>query len=169
MQSASHLKTERRKERVLTALARNLDQDREVLGGLAVPRLEGLEELQPVALGVDGNVDGSPVRRGRLEGILTRVVATRGKLVTSGVGELEGLAIGSSKGVGEGVEGEVASEGHGGDNIGGGDKGMRGGVSVVTSGEVTVVGGDDWRATYVSSCCNMGCEEESLLELATPF
>lgn len=39
------------------ALALHLDQHRQVLGLLAIPRLEGLQELETVRLGVDGDVD----------------------------------------------------------------------------------------------------------------
>lgn len=128
---------------LLTALAENLDQDGEVLGRLAVPWLERLEKLETVGSGADDDVDGSTVLRWGLEGVLAWVVATRRKLVARGIVELEGLAIGTGEGVGQGVEGQVASEGHGGDDVGRSDEGVSGGISIVTAGEVAVVGGDD--------------------------
>lgn len=125
------------------ALAENLDQDGEVMRLLAVPWLEGLEELKTVRSGADNDIDRSTVLRWGLEGILSRVIATRRKLVAGGILELEGLAISASEGVGQGVEGQVASESHGGDDVRGSDEGVGGRVGVVTASEVTVVGGDD--------------------------
>lgn len=127
----------------LTALAEDLDQDGEVLRFLAVPWLEGLEQLETVGSGADNDVDGSTVLRWGLEGVLAGVVATRRKLVARGIVELEGLAISASERVGQGVEGQVASESHGGDDIGRSDESVSGGVGVVATSEVTVVGGDD--------------------------
>jgi hypothetical protein len=127
------------------ALALDLDQDRQIFGGLAIPLLEGLQELQAVALGVDSNPDAAAISGRSLEGVLARVVAFGRELVAARVSELEGLAVRSGEGVSEGVEGQGTSEGHGSDDIGGSDKCVGGRVSVVTAGEVTVIGGDDWR------------------------
>jgi hypothetical protein len=63
------------------ALALGLDEDREV-GGCTIPDLEGLEELETVALGVNSDVDAGTVCRGRLERVLARVIATRGEFIT---------------------------------------------------------------------------------------
>jgi hypothetical protein len=126
-----------------TALALDLDQDGEVLRSLTVPRLERGQQLETIRLGVHGNVDGSPIGGRRLECVFTRVITTGRELVTSGVGELELLAVGTDEGVGQGVEAQRTGESHGGDDIRGGDKGMGCGVCVVTSSEVTVVGSDD--------------------------
>lgn len=63
--------------------------------------------------------------------------------MASGVRELERLAVGTSERISDGVEREITSEGHGGDEIGRSDESVGGRVSVVTAGEVTVVGGDD--------------------------
>lgn len=132
------------------ALALDLDEDGEVLGSLAVPGLEGLEELETVRLGVDGDLDAGAVGGGSLEGVLTGVVAAGRELVAGGVLELEGLAVSTDERVGQGVEGEAAGEGQSGGEIGGSDKGVGGGVSVVTASEVTVVGGDDCVEDLVS-------------------
>ena len=129
---------------ILTALALNLDEDGEIGGSLTIVGLEGLEELETVGLGIDGDVDGSTVSRGGLEGVLSGVIATRGELETGGILELEGLAISAGESVGNGVEGQVASKGHGGDKVRGSDESVGGGVSIVTTGEVTVVRGDDY-------------------------
>lgn len=83
-----------------------------------------------------------------------------------GVREPEGFAVGTDELVGHGVEAEVAGEREGGDDVGGGDEGVGGGVGVVTAGEVTVVGSDDWENVSfgedVERCCHA-------LELASPF
>ena len=88
-------------------------------------------------------MDASTVSGGSLEGVLARIVATVRERVANGFRELEGLAIGTSERVGKGVEGQVSSESHGSDEIGGSDESVGSGVSIVTAGEVTVVGGDD--------------------------
>jgi hypothetical protein len=81
------------KTKIHTAFAFDLDQDREVLRGLAIPRLEGLQQLETVGLGVNSNVHGSTVSGRWLEGIFTRIVTTWRKLIAAWVRELEGLAI----------------------------------------------------------------------------
>jgi hypothetical protein len=124
------------------ALALGLDEDREV-GGCTIPDLEGLEKLETVALGVNGDVDAGTVCRGRLEGVLARVIATRWKFITGRSLELERLAIGADEGVSQGVETELSGERQSGGDVRGCDEGMGGGVSIVTAGEVTVVRGDD--------------------------
>lgn len=60
-----------------------------------------------------------------------------------GVRELERLAIRSDEGVRNRVEGEVTSEGHCSHNVRRSDESMGGGVGIITTGEVTVVGRDD--------------------------
>ena len=124
---------------ILTALALDLDENREIAGGLAIPRSERLEELKTVGFGTDGNLDTGTISGGSLVGVLAGVKATGGKLLASRVGEPERLAIGTSESICDGVEGEVSSESHGGDEIRGGDEGVSSGVSVVTASEVTVV------------------------------
>ena len=127
------------------ALALNLDQNRQIGGGLSVPRLERREELETFALGVNSNLDGGTVSGRGLESVLSGVVATRGEFVASGVVKLEGLAISAGEGVRERVESEVASESHGGDDFGGSDESVGSRVSIVTASEVTVVRGNDYR------------------------
>lgn len=129
--------------RPLTALALDFDQDRKVSGSLAIPRLEGLEKLKTVAGGVDSDGNSSTVFGGRLEGVLTRVVATRRKLVARRVRELEGFAVSAGESVGNGIEGEVTSKGHCSHDVGGGDESVRSRVSIVATSEVAVVRSDD--------------------------
>lgn len=99
--------------------------------------------METSALGVNSNLDLGAIRGRGLEGVFTRVIAARRKFVSAGIREFEGLAVRADEGVGEGVEGERSCEGHGSNDVGGGDKGMCGRVSVISSGEVTVVRGDD--------------------------
>ena len=127
-----------------TALALDLDQDREISRGLSIPGLEGLEKLEAVARGADSDSNGSTVFGRRLEGVLTRVVSTGRKLVTRGVRELERFAISAGEGVGDRVEGEVTGKGHCSHDIGGGNESVRSGVSIVATSEVAVVRSDDW-------------------------
>lgn len=125
------------------SLALGLDQDRDVLGVLAIPRLEGLEDLETVGGGRDLDLDGGAVLGGSLVGVFTSIVTAGGQTITSGGLKLEFLAISSLQGVGEGVEVKVSSDAEGDNQIGRGDKGVGGRVAVVTSGEVTVVRGED--------------------------
>lgn len=154
-----------RSHRSLTALALDLDQDREVRGRLAIPRLEGLKKLETVARGADSNGNGSTVFRGRLEGILTRVVSAGRKFIASGVRELEGLAISANERVRDGVKGEVARKGHGSHDIRRRNESVRSGVGIVASSKVAVVRGDDW---VVSAKVSKQSTSDAL-ELTSPF
>lgn len=133
----------RRWDSILTALALNLDENREVGGSLAIPRGEGLQELETVTLGVNGNLDARTVLRRRLEGVLAGVVTLGRELITGGVGEFKCLAVRSSQSVRERVEAEVTSKGHGSDDVGRSDEGVRSRIRIITASEVTVVGSDD--------------------------
>jgi hypothetical protein len=124
-------------------LADDLDEDGSVDNVLSVPSLEGLQELETVRLGVDGDLDGRPVLGRSLVSVLTGIVTLGGELETGGVGELELLAVGTLERVGQGVEGQRTGKRHGGDKVGRGDKGVGGRVGVVTTSEVSVVRGDD--------------------------
>ena len=104
--------------RVLTALALDLDEDREIRRSLAIPGVEWLQELQTIRVGVDSNVNGSAVARGRLVGVLARVISTRRKFITGWLAELEWLAIRTSKSVRQWVEGKTTAIGHSSDDIG---------------------------------------------------
>jgi hypothetical protein len=75
-------------------LALGLDEDGQVGGVLAVPGIEGLEELETVGGGGDGDVDGRAVLGRVLVGVLAWVVAVGGKTGTSGRLQLELLAVG---------------------------------------------------------------------------
>jgi len=67
------------------ALADGLDEDGEVLRVLAVPRLEGGEELEAVRLGVDDDVDRRAVLGRRRVRVLAGVVAARRELLAGRV------------------------------------------------------------------------------------
>ena len=103
-----------------------------------------MEELETVALGINSDVDSSTVSRRRLESVLSRIVATGRQLIASRVRESEGLAVRANEGVSERVEGETTGKGHSSHNIGRCDESVCGWVSVITSGEVTVVGSNDY-------------------------
>ena len=76
-----------------STLALDLDQYREILGSLAVIGLEGLEQLEAVALRINSNIDRDPIYWRSLISILTWVIATGRELFASGVGELERFAV----------------------------------------------------------------------------
>lgn len=119
-------------------LALGLDEDGHVGGVLAVPGVEGGEDLETVRGGGDLNLDSGAVGRRGLVGVLAGVVATVGETSTSGGLELELLAVLVLEAVGQGVEVERAGDGHGDDKVGGGDEGVGGGVAIVTASEVTM-------------------------------
>ena len=110
---------------------------------LAVPLLERLQQLQPVGVGVHGHRGGVGRGRGGLVGVHPGVEPFRRELVADGRRQRNLLAVGADQGVGFGVEREVPRDGVGGDELRGGDEGVRCGVAVVAGGEVAVVGGDD--------------------------
>lgn len=128
---------------IRTALASNFNQDRQISGGLPIPRLERLQDLETLAVRVNRDLNAHAILWRRLEGILSGIVATGRKFVSRGTREFEGLAIGTNESVGKGVEGEASTERHSGDDIGGGDKGMGSGVRIIASGKVTIVRCDD--------------------------
>lgn len=124
-------------------LALTLDKDGKVSGILAIPGLESGQELETVTLGRDSDVDGLTVRGRSLVGVTAGVVALGRETLTSGSFEHELLAVLVLEGVGKRVELEGTGNGHGNDKVRGGNEGVGGGVSIVTTGEVTVVGRDN--------------------------
>lgn len=124
-------------------LALALDQNGDVGGILAIPSLEASEDLETIGGGGDSNGDGGTIGGRSLVGVTASIVAASGQAVTGGSLELELLAILALKGVGDGVEVESTSNGHGDDQVGRGNERVSGGVGVVTASEVTVVGRDD--------------------------
>jgi len=128
---------------VSSGLALALDQDRDAQSILSIPGLESLKDLQAVAGGGDLNSDRLPVLRRSLVGVTARVVSISRETVTRWRRELELLAILVLQGVGERVELEGTSDGHGNNNVRGGNESMGGRVGIVTASEVTVVGRDD--------------------------
>jgi len=124
-------------------LALGLDQDREVLGVLAIPSLEGLEELEAVGARGDLHLNRGAVGGRSLVGILTGVESSVGKTLSGRGGEQELVAILVLELVGQRVEVERSSDGHGNDKIGRGNERVGGGVAIVATGEVTVVGRED--------------------------
>lgn len=77
-----------------------LDENRQVGSVLAVPSVEGRQELQTVGGGRDGDLDGLTVRGRSLVGVVSWVVAVGGKTGTGGLLELKLLAVGILQGVG---------------------------------------------------------------------
>ena len=126
-----------------SGLALALDKDGEVGGILAIPSLETTEDLQTLTLRRDSDSDGLTVSRRSLVGVTARVVALGRKTITRWGLEHEVVAVLVLQGVGERVEFESTGNGHGKDKIGRGDESVGGGVGIVTTGEVTVVGRDD--------------------------
>lgn len=124
-------------------LTKRLDKDGHVNTVSAVPRLERRKELETVRLGVDSNLDRGTVLRRVLVSVHTGVVTLVGETETSGLSELELLALRVLEGISEGVESQVTGNGKGCDKIGGGNKGVGSGVGVVTGSEVTVVRRDN--------------------------
>jgi hypothetical protein len=151
-----------------TALAIDFDQKAQRLLVLSRPRREGLDKLNPLAPRTDDEVDGRPVGRREREVLERTDVAGRRGLVAGRFGEAEGPVAGwEGKRVGQRIEGQVAGERHGDDelgrgtsdasaerallvqrsieptDLGRGDEGVRRRIAVLTSYKVAVEGGDD--------------------------
>mmetsp|Transcript_36260 Transcript_36260/g.102163 ORF Transcript_36260/g.102163 Transcript_36260/m.102163 type:complete len:601 (-) Transcript_36260:497-2299(-) len=124
-------------------LALGLDEHPGVLDVLPVPGVEGGEQLQPLALGVDDDVDARAVRDRGLVCVFSGVEACGGQLVAGRGVEHELLTIGPDQRVLLRVEGQVPGEGERRHELGGRHEGVRGRVAVVARGEVPVVGADD--------------------------
>ena len=127
----------------LTALALNLDQNREISRGLAIPGLERLQLLKTVTLRVDCNLYAHTVLRRGLEGVLARVVSTWRKLESGRVRELERFAISTGKSIRERVERQIASENESSDDIRRSNESVSCRICIITPSEITVVGCDD--------------------------
>lgn len=95
--------------------------------------------MEAVALGINSNIDGDPVHRRRLVCILTGVVTTRWELLATGIGELERLAVGASKSVGQWVKSKIARESKGRNDVGRGNEGVRSRIRIIATREITVV------------------------------
>lgn len=124
-------------------LTLGLDQDGQVGSVLAIPSVEGRQELQTVRGRSNLDVHGGAVLGRCLVRVHARVVATGRETVTGRRLELELLAILVLERVGQRVEVQRAGDGHGDDEIGRGNEGVSSGVTVVSASEVTVVGRDD--------------------------
>lgn len=120
-------------------LTERLDEDGHVDTVLAVPRLEGLEQLESVGSGrhIDNNL--SSVSGRGLVGVHAGVVTSVGKTLSGGLLELELLSVRVLEGVGQGVESQVTGNGESGDEIGRGDESVSLGVRIVSASEVSVV------------------------------
>jgi len=120
-----------------------LDQDRKISGVLAIPSIERLEDLETVRTRRNLDLDGRPVGRRSLVDVLTWVVTICWETGTNGLFELEVLTVGVLEAVGERVEVQSASQGHGDDHVRRSDESVCGRVGVVTTSEVAVVRRDD--------------------------
>jgi hypothetical protein len=100
--------------------------------------------LKAVRGWVNGNSYREAVLRGRLIGVLPRIVATRREFIAGGLVELEWLAISAIEGICQRVESKATGVCHSGDNIRGSDEGMGCRVSIITTREVAVVRSDNY-------------------------
>ena len=101
---------------------------------VAVPRRERLEQLQPVAVRIDGDLDTAAVGRRRDEAGLAALEAAGRQLLADGLVETE---------VGDRIAVERAGERVGHHRLRRRHEAQRVGAAVVALGEVAVVRGDD--------------------------
>src|SRR5207247_9608438 len=111
-----------------------------VLEIFALPGGPVMRDLQAVAVWVDLDLDAAAVLGRYDEGRGAAVeVALRDDRRRLGRLELEGLAVGVSQRVGQGVERELPGERHGHYDFGTGDEIHRRGLTVIAHGEVPIV------------------------------
>lgn len=130
------------RDMVSGGLTKRLDEDGHVNTVLAVPRLEGLEDLESVGSG-ETSTSTADRSAGSLVGVHAGVVTSVGQTLSSGLLELELLTLRILQGVSERVESEVTSNGESGDEIGRGDESVGGRVRIVSASEVSVVRRDN--------------------------
>lgn len=109
--------------------------------------------MEAVTLGVNSNIDGDPVHRRRLICILTGVVTTRWELLAIGIVELERLAIGASKSVGQWVEAKIARESKGRNDVRRGNERMRSRIRIIATRKITVVRRENCRPSVRITFC----------------
>ena len=141
------------RDMISCALALDLDQYREIFRGFTVPRQEGPEQLKAVTLGVNSNIDGDPVHRRRLVCVLTGVITARRELLAIGIGELEWLAIGAGKSIGQWVKAKIARESKGSNDIGRSNEGVRSRIRIIATREITVVRCENCRPSVRIAFC----------------
>ena len=117
----------------------HLDEDEHVLVVLAVPLVEGVEELEAGRLGVDVDADGGRVGGRRLERVLAGVEAERRQFVGEGVGQEELGAVGGRQLVGARVKVEPAGQRQRRRQLGRRDEAVRRRIGVVARRKVAVV------------------------------
>ena len=134
-------------------LALGLDEDGAVDSVLAVPGLEGREDLETVGGRGDLDADGGTVLGGGLVGVLASIVTLGRETIAGGGSEHELVAVLVLELVGHGVEAKGASNGHGDDEIGGSDEGVGGGVALRKAGQLATSGSmvGRGRCAYVSA------------------
>src|SRR6266511_4396737 len=124
---------------IRTALALNLNKNGQILRGLAIPRLEGLQQLETIRFGMDCNLNGSGISWGRLEGVFARIISTGWEFKATWSLKFEFFAVRSGKRISERIEGERTAKGESSDNIGRSYECVGARVSVVTASEIAVV------------------------------
>lgn len=120
-------------------LALSLDKNGNVGPVLAIPSSEGLQDLKTVGSRRNGDIDGGAILRRGLVGVVSRIVATAGKTFASRGLQKELVAVLVLELVCQGVEVKAAGNRESNDQIRRGDEGVGSRVSIVATGEVTVV------------------------------
>lgn len=120
-----------------------LDQDGEILVILAIPLAERFQELKTIRFRADDDIHSRSILGRSSVRVFTGIKALGRQSLTCRYIEFEFLAIRALEGIGHGIKVECSSKDHGGNEIGGSDKGMGSRVGIVTSSKVSVVGRDD--------------------------
>mmetsp|Transcript_4227 Transcript_4227/g.26860 ORF Transcript_4227/g.26860 Transcript_4227/m.26860 type:complete len:353 (-) Transcript_4227:1099-2157(-) len=125
------------------AFASCLDQNLCTFHVFAIPFLERSKELKAVAARVYVDSHLAPIRRRGLESILSWIESFGRKLISVRALEHHLLTIGAHQGVLLGVEAQITRDSKCSDQLWTCHKGVRGGVAIIASRKVPVVGGDD--------------------------
>ncbi len=125
-------------------LALALDEDWETLSVLSVPCVEWLKKLETVGGWGDSDVNGGTLSWWSLVSVHSWVESAGSwERIPGWCLEHELVSVLVLELIGQWVEVEGTSDGHGDNQVWGGDEGVGGWVGIVTSSEVTVVGRED--------------------------
>src|SRR5207247_6123980 len=123
--------------------ASSFEESQEVCEILPIPGRKRFQELQPLAFGIDDELDGTRVRRRRHVSTLSLLESSSGELVPGRRLEPDLLPAIVDEGVAQGIEAQLSTQRQRGHDFRAADEGQRRGHAVVAPGNVAVKGCDN--------------------------